>query len=73
MKHALLIIVLTLTACSNYRTPSASGNPAKMSSDTLCYRYASSRDSELGDEIRRRGIDCGAILESDPLYGGGRY
>ena len=69
MKQLSLIVsvLITLTACQSYRTPSMSGDPAGMSADTLCFRYASSKDPELGAEIARRNLDCARLLESDPL------
>ena len=63
----MLVLAMPLTACQSYRTPSMSGDPAQMSSDTLCFRYASSKDPELGAEIARRNLDCARLLESDPL------
>ena len=69
MLRSVLIVCLTLTvsACQSYRAPSMSGDVTRMSSDTLCYRHASSRDTKLAEEITRRRLDCARILESDPL------
>ncbi len=51
-----------------------SGNPQRMSSDTLCYRAAGAKtDSALKDEIRARRLDCNAILESQSSYDDVRY
>ncbi|MEM7651336.1 MAG: hypothetical protein AAF204_04555 [Pseudomonadota bacterium] len=78
MKHFAMILALSilslaaLSACQNYRTPSLSGDPAKMSSDTLCFRYASSKAPELGAEIARRNLDCAALLRDDPLLANSR-
>ncbi len=72
MKHILIIsICLLLTACTGLKTPSTSGDPAKMSADTLCFRYASSEDPALGAEIAARNLDCVTILRDDPLYPSG--
>ena len=73
MKRALLILILLLPACENYRAPRLTATPSSMSADTLCYRYASSKNEALGAEIDRRNLNCAAILESDPLYTGQRY
>ncbi|GJL85795.1 MAG: hypothetical protein DHS20C02_15700 [Micavibrio sp.] len=75
MKKLFLILVflpLALTACEGYRTPSLSKDPAKMSSATLCYRYAGARpDQAISDEVLLRNLDCTAILNDDPLYQSG--
>lgn len=63
-----LALSLLLGACQNYRTPRLSATPASMSSDTLCYRYATTKNEALGKEITARGLNCAAILENDPLY-----
>jgi hypothetical protein len=72
-----LAMTLTVTACvstGTYKSPSVSGNPSKMSADTLCYRAATARaNAALKDEIRARNLDCAAILESDPLLDSSRY
>jgi hypothetical protein len=72
MRTILITSLLLLTACSgsNYRTPGLSGTPSKMSSDTLCFRYASSKSPDLAAEIDARNIDCAALLRDDPLYTG---
>lgn len=70
MKHIALIALILLTACSGYNTPTVSGDPAKMSADTLCFRYASSKDPALGTEIAARGLDCTSLLRDDPLLRG---
>jgi len=49
-----------------------SGDPAKMSSDTLCFRYANNKAPELAAEIDRRNLDCASILREDPLLTQGR-
>lgn len=64
---------LLLPACTSghYKYPTASGNPASMSVDTLCYRYATRpSDEALRTEVARRGVDCERIIEDDPLYRG---
>ena len=71
MKYIPLIAVLILTACADYRTPSISGDPVRMSSDTLCFRYANSKDPALEAEIARRDLDCAALLREDPLFNRG--
>ncbi len=69
-----LSLVLILCGCANTNHPSVRSNPATMSSDTLCYRYATAkRDPAYGAEVKARGLDCAAILESDPLYNQNRY
>lgn len=80
MKSLLLtacLVTLSLTAaCEGYHMPSLSNdNPAGMSDQTLCYRYAtaSSRSEGLAGEISRRHLDCSDILAADPLLGGQRY
>jgi len=48
-------------------------NPAGMSDQTLCYRYATAtgRSQALAGEINSRHINCSRILAEDPLYKGG--
>lgn len=73
MKNLTLTIlaIASLTACQNYRTPQfRNSTPESMSSDTLCYRYATTKNENLADEISRRNLNCAAILENDPLYQG---
>ncbi|MEZ5815428.1 MAG: hypothetical protein R3E13_12035 [Alphaproteobacteria bacterium] len=65
-----LIPVLGLSACQSLRAPRVNATPESMSSDTLCYRYASSKNEALREEIARRNLNCAAILENDPLYQG---
>lgn len=74
-KPAILLaaLAMTLTACQNYRSPRMSATPASMSSDTLCYRHATTKSQPLADEITRRNLDCRDILENDPLLAGRRY
>lgn len=67
-RHLILIVGLLLAGCASYKHPSTSSDPAKMSADTLCFRYASSKDEALADEINARGIDCMDMLKDDPLY-----
>lgn len=69
-KFLLPAFILLLTACSGsgYKTPGMDKAPAKMSADTLCFRYASSKDPALGKEIDARNIDCTALLREDPFY-----
>ena len=74
MKNFLLLALLTLTACAGYKSPGFSGNPSKMSADTLCYRAAYAKsDRALQDEVRARNLDCRAILESQTPVGESRY
>lgn len=69
----MLAMTLVLSACAGYNAPSMSGDPARMSADTLCFRYESSKNPDLGAEISARGLDCTALLERDPLlHGAGR-
>jgi len=67
---SIFILIFSLTACSSYRTPTVSSDPSKMSSDTLCFRYETTKKRKLGDEVARRRLDCAVILETDPLYTG---
>ncbi|MCB1532064.1 MAG: hypothetical protein KDJ35_04250 [Alphaproteobacteria bacterium] len=69
--YVMMACLLLLGACSGYKAPSMSGDPAKMSADTLCFRYASAKDPALGAEIDRRDLDCAALLQDDPLYRSG--
>ncbi len=62
--------VLFLSACAGYKSPSLSGDPAKMSADTLCYRYDGRADSPVGKEIASRNLDCTEVLRADPVYSG---
>ena len=63
-----LLLAFLLTACAGYKTPSLSGEPSKMSGDTLCFRAAHDpANKALRDEIAARNLDCRAILENDPL------
>ena len=78
MRFTLPALAFLLTACigggGSYKHPSVSGSPTAMSTDTLCYRYATGKKSQaLADEVARRGVDCVAIVEADPLYGGLGY
>ncbi|MCB9977348.1 MAG: hypothetical protein H6858_07105 [Rhodospirillales bacterium] len=74
MKRLLLLsVALMLSACSGetlggFRAPTLSGDPAKMSADTLCYRAAYAKeDPALLAEVKARNLDCGQILESQPF------
>ncbi|MCF8495205.1 MAG: hypothetical protein K9G62_00895 [Alphaproteobacteria bacterium] len=68
MRSALLLCLpIMLAACADYKTPGLSKSPSSMSSDTLCYRYAATKDETLGAEVRARNLDCAAILESQPF------
>lgn len=68
--YMIYFLSVFLVSCSNaefrtIRAPSFSGDPVKMSSDTLCYRAAYAKyDAALIDEINSRNIDCKNILES---------
>lgn len=69
MKNILLAALLVLTACEGYRAPGTS-DPAKMSGDTLCYRYAYAKTNRaLKEEVVNRNLDCRAVLEEQPLIG----
>ncbi|HBR68263.1 MAG TPA: hypothetical protein DEA55_02685 [Rhodospirillaceae bacterium] len=61
---------LFLTACAGYKSPSLSGDPSKMSADTLCTRYDGREDSPIGKEIASRNLDCMRVLGADPVYSG---
>ena len=50
-----------------------SGDPAKMSSDMLCYRAQTTGKAELKAEAARRNLDCRAEIENDPLLTNQRY
>lgn len=62
--------LLFLTACAGYKSPSLSGDPAKMSADTLCYRYDGNAASPVGKEIAARNLDCIEVLRADLVYSG---
>ncbi len=69
---SLMLLAMTpfLIACSGYKTPGVSGNPSKMSADTLCYRYAYAKSNPaLKDEVAARGLDCREVLDSQPAMG----
>lgn len=69
MFFAMTLMVCTLSACSGYKTPSMSGDPARMSADTLCYRYAYAKsDPKLADEVSLRNLDCREILDEQPSF-----
>mgnify|MGYP001245440135 CR=1 FL=1 len=69
---SLLALCLVLPACSGLKRPSV--NPARMASDTLCYRAETGHGStEIRQEIKRRNLDCRAMIENDPLAGEKRY
>ncbi|MCE7887796.1 MAG: hypothetical protein DYH13_09900 [Alphaproteobacteria bacterium PRO2] len=66
----MMTSILLLAACSGYKTPGLSGDPSKMSADTLCYRYAYGKSNRaLKDEIDARGLECGEILREQPHSG----
>ena len=66
-KYFILFAALSLAACSGYKTPGLSGDPAGMSADTLCYRYAYAKsDRALKDEIAARHLDCAENLRNQP-------
>ena len=67
---AVLAMTMLLSGCSGYKTPSLSGGPETMSAETLCFRAAGSRQTELEDEISRRNLDCAGLLQEDPLLVG---
>lgn len=67
MKNLLLIACLALAACDGMKGPSLSGDPARMSGDTLCYRAAYAKDdAAINNEIQARHLDCKAMLEEHP-------
>ena len=68
---ALFTTLLTITACGgHYKTTSLSGDPAKMSADTLCFHYASSKNPKFATEIDARNLDCTTLLRDNPLLNG---
>lgn len=68
-----LMLVMLTSACMTSGMNRPSSSPERMSSDTLCYRAAGAKkDEAITDEIHARGLDCRALLESDPLLRG-RY
>ena len=70
MRFFLLPSLLLLCACvtDDIRAPSLSGNPSKMSADTLCYRAAYAKeDPALIEEVKARNLDCGEILGTQPF------
>ena len=72
----LIALCLILPACSGIKRPSS--NPAKMSSNALCYRAELKRNNPaekaaFDQEINRRNLDCNAILADDPLMGERRF
>lgn len=70
MKKILIVGIITLSACSGYKTPSMSSDPSKMSADTLCYRQAYAKsDPRLRDEVKARGLECAEILRQQPHTG----
>ena len=74
MKNAIVILgALLISACSGYRTPSASQDPTKLSDHTLCYRSETTGKSDLRLEVKRRKLDCRGYIESDPLLNNRRY
>lgn len=66
-----ITLCLLLTACAGYKTPGLDQAPHEMSADTLCFRYASSKDPALAAEIDARNLDCAALLRDDPMMPGG--
>lgn len=72
MKLILFSAILLLTACGDtVRTPTTSGDPRQLGDQTLCFRYANSRDAALAMEIDARALDCAGLLRDDPLYHSG--
>jgi len=72
----LIALCLILPACSGIKRPSS--DPAKMSSNALCYRAELKRSDPVEkaafeQEIDRRNLDCNAILSDDPLMGERRF
>lgn len=64
----LAVLSLSLYGCGETQYNRPSLDPARMSSDTLCYRAAGAKKNpDIESEIRARRLDCRAILESDPL------
>lgn len=75
----LCLVVLAggvLSSCEgSYLRPS--GEPAKMSGQTVCYRAHTLRGTAEAApfvaEVISRNLDCNALLASDPLTGDRRY
>ena len=68
-----LTLALLLTGCEGFKYPSLQSEPQEMSSQTLCYRHATSQgDQALADEIATRGLNCAEIVKDDPLLEGQR-
>ena len=72
----LIALCLILQACSGIKRPSS--DPAKMSSNALCYRAELKRSNPaeraaFDQEIDRRNLECDAILGDDPLMGERRF
>lgn len=72
----LLFAALFLPSCSGLKRPS--GDPAKMSSNALCYRAELKRSNPAEKaaydlEIAHRNLNCDAILADDPLMGERRF
>ena len=71
MFKIILVLVLTacMGACATMKSPSITGDPARMSADTLCYRAAHARASEaINAEIAARNLDCRAILAQQQAF-----
>ncbi len=68
-----LFALLLLSGCDSYRTPTVSQDATKMSDQTLCYRAQTTGKTALKDAVRKRNLDCRALLESDPLLNQQRY
>lgn len=66
---SILFMLVMISGCQSLKRPS--GDPAKISSDTLCYRAANKNSDALQAEIDFRNLDCARILEADPLYNRG--
>lgn len=65
---------MTLAGCEGYKTPGFSNDPAKMSGDTLCYRYAYAKSGpEMKKEVDARGLDCREVLEQQAPVGESRW
>jgi len=74
MRAALLgVLLVTVTACEGYHTPTVSQEPAKLSDHTLCYRAQTTGKAELKAEAAKRNLDCRAEVENDPLLNNQRY
>ena len=69
--YFMIIALLILPACQTMKRPST--DPAKMSSDALCYRAETKKSEEILSEIDRRNLDCRSILSSDPILNQQRY